>query len=130
MRRVVTSPAAPAAIGPYSQAVAAAGFVFAAGQIGLDPQTGELVEGGTAAEARRALANVGAVLVAAGATWDDVVKAHIYLTDLGDFAAVNDVYASFVGKAPPARTAVQVAALPKGARVEIDVIAYVGENDT
>ncbi|MDX2169667.1 MAG: RidA family protein [Deltaproteobacteria bacterium] len=115
---------APAAIGPYSQAVEHHGVVYCSGQIGLDPASGQLVSGGTAAEAERVLENLSAVLAAAGLDFTDVVKTTIYLVDLGDFATVNDIYARFVRAPFPARATVGVAALPRGARVEIDAIAH------
>jgi 2-iminobutanoate/2-iminopropanoate deaminase len=121
-RQAVTSSGAPAPIGPYSQAIAADGSVFCSGQVGFDPATGELVEG-LEAQAERALRNLEAVLDAAGVTFADVVKATIFLTDMGDFAAVNAVYARFVADPPPARSTIAVAALPKGALVEIEAIA-------
>lgn len=127
MRRAVKAEGAPAALGPYSQAVAAGGFLFTAGQIALDPRTGELAAGDAAAQTRRVMANLTAVLEAGGAGWEDVVKADIFLVDLGDFAAVNEVYAEFAGAEPPARATVQVAALPKGARVEIAVVAHLDD---
>ncbi len=127
MRRPIKADGAPAAIGPYAQAVAAGPFVFTAGQIALEPATGELVGDDAAAQTRRVMANLSAVLKAAGGTWENVVRTEIYLVDLADFAAVNDVYAGFVGDEPPARVTVQVAALPKGALVEIAAVAYVGE---
>jgi 2-iminobutanoate/2-iminopropanoate deaminase len=121
-RQAVTSSGAPAPIGPYSQAIAADGSVFCSGQVGFDPATGELVEG-LEAQAERALRNLEAVLDAAGVTFADVVKTTIFLTDMGDFAAVNAVYARFVADPPPARSTIAVAALPKGALVEIEAIA-------
>jgi 2-iminobutanoate/2-iminopropanoate deaminase len=121
-RQAVTSSGAPAPIGPYSQAIATDGSVFCSGQVGFDPATGELVEG-LEAQAERALRNLEAVLDAAGVTFADVVKATIFLTDMGDFAAVNAVYARFVADPPPARSTIAVAALPKGALVEIEAIA-------
>jgi 2-iminobutanoate/2-iminopropanoate deaminase len=121
-RQAVTSSGAPAAIGPYSQAIAADGTVFCSGQIGLDPTTGELVEG-VEAQVERALRNLDAVLDAAGATLADVVKTTIFLTDMGDFGAVNAVYARFMPDPPPARSTVAVAGLPKGALVEVEAIA-------
>jgi 2-iminobutanoate/2-iminopropanoate deaminase len=124
-RTVVKTERAPAAIGPYSQAIRSGGVVFLSGQIGLDPATGEIVAGGVEAQARQVMANLTAVLAAAGATWDDVVRTTIYLTDMGDFAAVNRIYGERVGATPPARATVQVAGLPKGASVEIDAIARV-----
>jgi len=123
-RRIVSTPAAPKAIGPYSQAVVAGGFVFTAGQIALDPTTGALVGGGAAArEAERVLQNVEAVLAAAGSGLDLVVRCDVYLTDLADFGAVNEVYARFFPSNPPARVTTQAARLPKDARVEIAAIA-------
>lgn len=115
---------APAAIGPYSQAVRAGEWLYCSGQIGLDPASGELVAGGVAAEAARALDNLEAVLAAAGGDFAAVVRTTIYLADMADFAAVNEVYARRVRQPPPARATVAVAALPKGARVEIDAVAY------
>jgi 2-iminobutanoate/2-iminopropanoate deaminase len=115
---------APAAIGPYSQAIRSGDLVFLSGQVPLDPQTGELVSATIEIETERVLDNLAAVLAAAGCAFDNVVKTTIYLTDLGDFQAVNATYAKrFDEKAPPARATVQVSALPKGARVEIDAIA-------
>lgn len=117
---------APAAIGPYSQAIAADGWVFCSGQIPLDPATGNLVEGDIVAETERVMANLEAVLKAAGATFGDVVRTTIYLVDLAHFGDVNKTYgAHFQSGPPPARATVQVAALPRGARVEIDCIARV-----
>lgn len=123
MRRTIKTDGAPAAIGPYAQAVAAGPFLFTAGQIALEPATGELVGADAAAQTRQVMANLTAVLQAAGASWENVVRTEIYLVDLADFAAVNDAYAEFVGEEPPARVTVQVAALPKGALVEIDLVA-------
>jgi len=121
-RQAVSSSNAPAAIGPYSQAIVADGTVYCAGQIGLDPATGELAEG-LEAQAERALRNLSAVLDAAGATLADVVKTTIFLADMGDFAAVNAIYATFMPDPPPARSTVAVSGLPKGALVEIEAIA-------
>jgi 2-iminobutanoate/2-iminopropanoate deaminase len=126
-RRAVATSGAPAAIGPYSQGIAAAGLVFCSGQIGLDPASGTLVEGGVEAEAERALKNLTAVLDAAGCTFDDVVKTTIFLADIGDFAAVNAVYGRFMPDPPPARSTFAVGALPKGARVEIEATAVAPE---
>ena len=123
MTSAVATPDAPAAIGPYSQAVESGGLVFCSGQIGLDPASGQLVAGGTVAEAERVLQNLAAVLAAAGLGLEHVVRTTVYLVDLADFAAVNDVYARFVRAPFPARATVGVAALPRGARVEIDAIA-------
>ncbi len=122
-RRTIASDGAPKAIGPYSQAVEAGGFVFLSGQIALDPVTGKVVEGDIKAQTERVLKNLQAVLEAAGLTMADVAKVTVYLTDLGDFAAMNEVYATFFTKDPPARATVQVAALPKAVRIEIDAIA-------
>ena len=114
---------APAAIGPYSQALAAGDWVFCSGQIGLDPTTGELVAGGTGAETEQVLQNLEAVLAATGVGWAQVVRTTIYLVDLADFAAVNEIYGRYVRAPFPARATVGVAALPRGARVEIDAVA-------
>lgn len=122
-REAISTSGAPAAIGPYSQAISIDGFVFCAGQAALDPATGALVEGGIGPETERVMANLTAVLQAARCSWADVVKATIFLIDMTDFAAVNGIYGRFVADPPPARSTVGVAALPKGARVEIEVIA-------
>jgi len=114
---------APAAIGPYSQAVSCGGFLFTSGQVGLDPQTGELVPGGFEPQARRVFANLEAVLASAGAAFADVVKATVYVQDMADFPQLNALYAAAMGDHRPARSTVQVAALPKGALVEIDLVA-------
>jgi len=119
----VFSPDAPAPIGPYSQAIRSGGELFCSGQIPLDPATGALVEGDVAAQTERVLHNLGAVLRAAGYDFADVVKTTIYLIDMNDFTAVNAVYERFFGESKPARSTVAVAALPKGARIEIDAIA-------
>ncbi|MDR1077305.1 MAG: Rid family detoxifying hydrolase [Propionibacteriaceae bacterium] len=121
----LTSAAAPAAIGPYSQAVVSADWVFCSGQLGLDPASGELVGRTAAEQAGQALANLTAVLAEAGLSLADVVKTTVFVTDLADFAAINAVYADhFTGPVQPARSTVQVAALPKGGRVEIEAIAH------
>ena len=132
-KTAVETERAPRAIGPYSQAVVMGPLVFLSGQVALDPTSGELVSGGIEAETQQVLDNLSAVLSAAGAGWEDVVKTTIYLTDLGHFQTVNTIYAARVrpaseGSAPPARATVQVAALPKGALVEIDAIAYLGRD--
>lgn len=114
---------APKAIGPYSQAVSAGGFVFTSGQVALDPATGELVPGGFEAQARQVLRNLGHVLESAGCSFQDVVKATIFITDLAHFQVLNELYGEAVGAHRPARSTVQVAALPKGALVEIDLVA-------
>ena len=126
IREIVSTSSAPRAIGPYSQAVIVEGArcVYCSGQIPLDPQTGELVGGGDAGkETHRVMQNLAAVLKAAGVSLDAVVKTTIYLTDLANFAAVNEAYATYFANTPPARATVQVTALPKGAQVEIDAVA-------
>ena len=126
MKETVATDRAPQAIGPYSQAVKAGGFLFLSGQIPLDPATGQLVTGGIAAETERVMENIAAVLSAAGLGFDAVVKTTIYLTDLAAFGMVNEIYGRRFISAPPARSTVQVAALPRGASVEIEVIARTG----
>lgn len=121
----ISTPDAPAAIGPYSQGIRAGDLVFLSGQIPLDPRTGAMVDGGIAAQTERVLENLAAVLAAAGCSFADVVKTTIFLVDLADFQAVNEAYARRFGEAPPARATVQVSALPRGARVEIDAVARV-----
>lgn len=125
MKKVIESQNAPKAIGPYSQAIRSGDLVFLSGQIPLDPKTGELVKADIATETERVLDNLEAVLGAAGCGFADVVRTTIFLTDLGDFAVVNETYGKRFTEAPPARATVQVAALPKGARVEIDAVARV-----
>lgn len=125
-RTVVSTSNAPAAIGPYSQAIRAGQFLFASGQLGLDPATGDL-RVGIEAQTRQALANLQAVLAEAGASVANVVKTTIFLADLGHFATVNQLYGEVFGQEPPARSTVQVAALPKGGLVEIEVIALIGD---
>ncbi|HEX5241501.1 MAG TPA: RidA family protein [Candidatus Limnocylindrales bacterium] len=122
-RHAVSTGNAPGAVGPYSQAIVAGGFVFCAGQVGLDPATGALVEGGVEGQAERVLRNLTAVLDAAGCAWDDVVKTTVFLSDIGDFQVVNAVYGRFMPDPPPARSTFAVAALPRGALVEIEAIA-------
>lgn len=116
---------APAAIGPYSQAVEIDGWLYSSGQIALDPETGEMVEGGFEAQAKQVLRNLDAVLRAAGCRFADIVKATIYVTDMADFPRLNELYGEALGGHRPARSTVQVAALPKGALVEIDVVARI-----
>lgn len=122
-RRAISTAGAPAAVGPYSQGIVADSLLFTAGQAAFDPASGALVEGGIEPETERVMANLTAVLDAAGCGWDDVLKATIFLVDMADFAIVNAIYGRFVSDPPPARSTVGVAALPKGARVEIEVIA-------
>ncbi|HZC33263.1 MAG TPA: RidA family protein [Candidatus Bathyarchaeia archaeon] len=121
-RQAIQTNGAPAAIGPYSQAIRSGDLVFCAGQVGVDPSTGELAEG-VEAQAERALRNLQAVLDAAGLGFDDVVKTTIFLADVNDFAAVNAIYARFMADPPPARSTIGVGALPKGALIEIEAIA-------
>ena len=127
MKRIIKTVEAPQAIGPYSQAVAAGGFVFASGQIPIDPATGEFVPGGIAEQTEQVLRNVSKVLEAAGTGLDRVVRTTVFLADMNDFAAMNEVYARYFGTEPPARSTVQAARLPRDARVEIDVIALAGD---
>jgi len=122
-RHPVSTSGAPSAVGPYSQAIAAGELVFCSGQIGLDPATGNLVEGGLEAQAERALRNLAAVLDAASCSWGDVVKTTVFLADIADFATLNAIYGRFMPDPPPARSTFAVAALPKGARVEVEAIA-------
>ncbi len=124
-RTPVRTPQAPAAIGPYSQAVLSGDLLFTSGQIPLDPVTGAMVDGDVTAQTRRVMENLSAVLAAAGATFADVVKTTIFVLDLADFAAINAVYATHFSGPPPARSTVQVARLPRDARVEIEMIARV-----
>lgn len=123
MRQAVSSPAAPKAIGPYSQAIRAGSLLFLSGQVPIDPATGDIVEGDIAAQTHRVFQNLGEVLKAGGASFDQVVRATIYLKDMNDFAVVNEVYGTYFSSPAPARATVQVARLPKDARVEIDLIA-------
>lgn len=125
MKKQIQTNAAPAAIGPYSQAIQAGDFVFYSGQIPLDPESGNLVAGGIVEQTRQVMANMRAMLHASGRDFADVVKTTIYLTDLADFATVNEIYGAFFKDVPPARACVQVAALPKGAQVEIEWISMV-----
>lgn len=122
-RQAISTTSAPAAVGPYSQGIAVGDLVFCSGQIGLDPASGALVDGGVEAQAERALQNLDAVLDAAGCTFADLVKTTVFLADIDDFAAINAVYARFMPDPPPARSTFAVGALPKGARIEIEAIA-------
>lgn len=123
MKKTIASPDAPKAVGPYSQAIELNGTLFLSGQLPIDPATGKIVEGGVAAQTRRSLENIGAVLKEAGLTYDDVVKTTVLLDDIADFAAMNAEYANFFPGNKPARVCFQVAALPMGALVEIDAVA-------
>ncbi|NOR83705.1 MAG: reactive intermediate/imine deaminase [Ardenticatenales bacterium] len=125
-RTVISTDQAPSAVGPYSQAIIAGEFVFTAGQIPMDPATGRLLEGDIQEQTRQVLSNVKAVLQAAGTSLDKVVKVTVFLQDMGDFKAMNEVYAEFFVKEPPARSAIQAAALPLGVGVEIEAIALIG----
>ena len=127
MKKIISTNEAPGAIGPYSQAVRSGSFLFCSGQIPLDPKSGQIVSGDIAAQTRRALDNIAAVLRGGGLTFDNVVKTTIFLTDLGDFQIVNEVYGSYFKQDPPARSTLQVSALPRGAKIEIDAIADAGE---
>jgi 2-iminobutanoate/2-iminopropanoate deaminase len=124
-KEIIHSDNAPAAVGPYSQAVKVGNFVYSAGQVGLDPATMKLVEGGVEAQTEQVLQNLQAVLMAAGSSLAEVIKTTVFLADINDYKAVNGVYARFFTESPPARSAVQVAALPLGALVEIEVVALV-----
>jgi len=127
-KQAISSDQAPRAVGPYSQAIAAGGFVFTAGQVAIDPATGKLVEGDVQVQAQQVLNNLAAVLAAAGASFADVVKTTVFLQDMQDFPALNAAYAKvFNGLVPPARSTVAVAALPLGARVEIEMVAWLGQ---
>jgi len=123
MKERVQTDSAPKAIGPYSQAIKANGFVFASGQIPLDPQTMEIVEGGIREQTERVMTNLSAVLRAAGTSLDSVVKTTVFLSDLSDFVEMNETYGKFFGEVPPARATVEVSRLPRNVKVEIEVIA-------
>jgi len=123
MREVISTPNAPQAIGPYSQAIRANGFIFISGQIPIDPKTQKIVEGGVALQTEQVMKNLEAILRTAGSTLEKVVRTGVFLKDMGEFAAMNDVYERFFPQAAPARSTVEVARLPKDVRVEIDVIA-------
>ncbi|MEW5957781.1 MAG: RidA family protein [Chloroflexota bacterium] len=124
-REIISTQNAPAAIGPYSQGVRVGDFVFTAGQIGLVPATGQLIDGGIDEQTRQVMRNLAGILATAGSDLDKIIKTTIFVTDIGDFAAVNQVYGSFFAANPPARSTVQVAALPLGAKVEIEAVAVV-----
>jgi len=127
MKQVIRADAAPAAIGSYSQAVAADGWLWVSGQIPLDPATGEMVSGGIEAATRRVLDNLSAVIEAAGGTLEQVVRVTIYLTDLGSFQAVNAIYSEYFDESPPARACVEVSGLPGGAEVEMDAVVRLAD---
>jgi 2-iminobutanoate/2-iminopropanoate deaminase len=123
MKKIISTADAPAALGPYSQAVRVGSTMYCAGQIPLDPKNGEIVTGGIDVQTRRVLDNITAILKTEGMTFGNIVKTTIFLMDLGDFQKMNEIYGSYFSQAPPARSTVQVAGLPKGARIEIEVIA-------
>lgn len=123
MRQIVSTEKAPKAIGPYSQAVRAGGWLFASGQIPLDPATGQMITGDTKAQTERVMKNLGAILEAAGLSFAHVVKTTVYLKDMNEFPAMNEVYGRFFPAEPPARATVEVARLPRDARIEIDLVA-------
>ncbi|MBX3059782.1 MAG: RidA family protein [Anaerolineae bacterium] len=126
-KTIISTHNAPVAAGPYSQAVRTGNLLFLAGQVGVDPATGDLVEGGVQAQTEQVMKNLGAVLEAAGASFANAVKTTVFLADIGDFAAMNEVYGRYVTPNPPARSTFQVAALPRGALVEIEMIAVIEE---
>ena len=126
-KTIISTNNAPAAAGPYSQAVRTGNLLFLAGQVGLDPATGSLVEGGVQAQTEQVMKNLGAVLAVTGATFANAVKTTVFLADIADFAAMNEVYGRYVTPHPPARSTFQVAALPRGALVEIEMIAVIGD---
>jgi 2-iminobutanoate/2-iminopropanoate deaminase len=128
MKKIISTSEAPGAIGPYSQAVRSGSFLFCSGQIPLDPKSGQIVPGDIAAQTRRVLDNIAAILKAEGLTFDNVVKTTIFLTNLGDIQTVNEIYGSCFRQDPPARSTVQVSALPKGVNVEIEVIAMADQS--
>ena len=128
MKKIISTTDAPAAVGPYSQAVRVGSTIYCAGQIPLDPRSGQIVSGGIDAQTRRVLDNITAVLKAEGLTFDNIVKTTIFLTNLADFQTVNEIYASYFNQQPPARSTVQVPALPKGANIEIEVIAVANDD--
>jgi 2-iminobutanoate/2-iminopropanoate deaminase len=129
MKKIISTSEAPAAIGPYSQAIRAGSTIYCSGQIPLDPKTGQMISGGIDAQTRRVLDNITALLKAEGLGFGNIVKTTIFLTNLGDFQTVNEVYGSYFKSQPPARSTVQVSALPKGANIEIEVIADAGDGE-
>ena len=129
MKKIISTSEAPAAIGPYSPAVRSGRFLFCSGQIPLDPKSGQIVTGDIATQTRRVLDNIASILRAEGMTFDSIVKTTIFLTTLDDFQTVNETYGSYFKQDPPARSTVQVSALPRGANVEIEVIAAAAEGD-
>ncbi|MDK2817172.1 MAG: 2-iminobutanoate/2-iminopropanoate deaminase [Moorella sp. (in: firmicutes)] len=131
LKNVIATDGAPAAIGPYSQAIKVGNIIFTSGQIPIDPANGQVVEGGVAEQTARVMANLQAVLSAAGASLDDVVKTTLYIKDMNDFGVINEVYSRYFAKEPPARSCVEVARLPKNVLVEIEAVAVVaGDKQT
>ena len=128
MKKIVSTPDAPAAIGPYSQAIRSGSILFCAGQIPLDPRSGQIVPGDISEQTKRVLENIAAILKAEGLNFDHVVKTTIFLTSMSDFQSVNEIYGTYFRANPPARSTVAVSALPKGAKIEIEVIAAASEN--
>jgi 2-iminobutanoate/2-iminopropanoate deaminase len=128
MKKIISTTDAPAAVGPYSQAVRVGSTIYCAGQIPLDPKSGQIVAGGIDAQTQRVMENITAVLKAEGLTFENIVKTTIFLMDMADFQTVNEIYGSYFNQQPPARSTVQVAGLPKGARIEIEVLAVAGDN--
>ncbi len=126
MLSAVSTESAPKALGPYSQAIRAGQFLFVSGQVPIDPETGALVQGEIGDQTRRVFENIGAILIAGGASFQQVVRTTVYLADLADFSAMNDVYATFFTVPQPARSTIQAARLPRNARIEVDVIAFLG----
>jgi 2-iminobutanoate/2-iminopropanoate deaminase len=129
MKKIISTTDAPAAIGPYSQGVRVGSTIYYSGQIPLDPKTGQVVSGGIDVQTRRVMENTGGLLKAEGLGFENIVKTTIFLADIGDFQTVNEIYGSYFKQAPPARSTIQAGALPKNARIEIEVIAVVGEGD-
>ena len=125
-KQIIATSNAPAAVGPYSQATLAGGFLFISGQIAIDPKSSQLIDGAPTQQTRLIMQNIGAILKQAGASFSDIVKCDIFVTDLGQFKAINEVYAEFFEAEPPARATIEVSALPLGVDVEIGAIAYIG----
>ena len=129
MKKIISTSDAPQAIGPYSQGVRVGSTIYYSGQIPLDPKSGQIVSGDIETQARRVMENIGGLLKAAGLNYDDIIKTTIFLADINDFQKVNEIYGSYFKEAPPARSTIQAGALPKGARLEIEVIAVAGDTD-
>jgi 2-iminobutanoate/2-iminopropanoate deaminase len=129
MKKIISTSEAPAAIGPYSQGVRVGSTIYYSGQIPLDPKTGQVVSGGIDVQARRVMESIGGLLKAEGLGFENIVKTTIFLADIGDFQAVNEIYGGYFKQAPPARSTVQAGALPRGVGIEIEVIAVAGDGD-